>query len=216
MRIFKCYSAGPDLFPRDLPNGNCETWDEAYQRACKSNRTISDIPEFEVITPTDADLDAWPKPARPRACLIKDLLCASQSDIVFANVTPFGGREPDSGTVVEATTCALSGGLLVLWADPLTTFAERYADADVHPESDLDEHYNLMLEQIYRWNWELHFDTSLPVFDSLSAAVQTTAEYIRAHGLHRKNLLSKLDQATANSENMPTAIKEILNASNLL
>ena len=138
MRKFKCYNAGPDLFPRTLPDGHRETWPEAQARVQALNQIISQVPEFEVVSPSNAGLEAWPEPLRPRICLYQDLLYAVGSDIIFANVTPFGGREPDSGTVVEATAAALSGSLIVLWANPLTTFAEKYANADVHPDSELD------------------------------------------------------------------------------
>ncbi len=189
-----CYSAGPGLFPRDLPDGRRETWEEAQARVRELNSIITQQPMFLAITPTNAGLERYEESFQARACLYKDLLCAVQSDITFADVTPFGGREPDAGTVVEATACALSGGLLVLWADPLTTFAEKYADADVHPDSSLDEHYNLMLEQLYRWSWQAHFGFSRPVFQSLAAAVAETATHVHTYGLQRTRLLGLLDQ----------------------
>lgn len=194
LKIYYCYSAGPGLFPRDLPNGNRETWEEAQARVKGLNAKIATIPEFQVITPSNDILEQWDEALQPRACLYKDLLHAAKSDIVFADVTPFGGREPDSGTIVEATTCALSGALLVLWMNPLTTLAERYADADVHPESDskLNVHHNLMIEQLYHWSWETHFGCVYPVFGSLDAAVDATAKMIAKHGLKRRPLLDEL------------------------
>lgn len=177
LKTYYCYSAGPGLFPRDLLDGGRETWEEAQKRVVELNSKIAAVPEFEVITPSNDELTLWDEVLQPRACLYKDLLHAVGSDIVFAGVTPLGGREPDSGTIVEATACALSGALLVLWMDPLTTLAERYADAEVHPESGskLNVHHNLMVEQLYRWSWEKHFGCSYPVFGSLDDAVRTTA-----------------------------------------
>lgn len=209
MRKFKCYSAGPDLFPRTLPDGHRETWAESERRAHTLNQIISSVPEFEVITPTNTDLNDWPENQRARVCLYKDLLLAAHSDIIFANVTPFGGREPDAGTVVEAVTGALFGGLLVLWADPLTTFAEKYADADVHPDSELDLHYNLMLEQLYYWSWEEQCYTPQPVFGSLEVAVQETARQIRDHGLFRGRLINKIN-SVAKLRNRRDAIRLLL------
>lgn len=194
---YQCYSAGPGLFPRDLPNGGREDWEEAQKRVCKLNETISNNPLFDVITPSNESLVNWPEHDRARVCMLTDMLYATRSDIVFADLTPFGGREPDSGTVVEAVACALSGGLLVLWSDPLTTFAERYRDADVHPDTELDEYYNLMIEQLYQYSWEVHFGFSRPVFDSLESAVEETAIQIENHGFERTNLLQKFDDTRA-------------------
>lgn len=214
MGVRYCYSAGPGLFPRDLPDGGRETWEEAQARVRQLNAKIAAVPEFEVITPSNDTLAQWRETLQPRACLYKDLLHATESDIVFADVTPFGGREPDSGTIVEATACALSGGLLVLWMDPLTTLAERYADADVHPDSDskLNTYHNLMIEQLYHWSWETHFGCAYPVFGSLDAAAQTTAKLIAAHGLQRKPLLSKLLECS--SHDIRKAVDTLLASAN--
>jgi len=209
-KIYNCYSAGPGLFPRDLPaEDRCETWDESEARVRALNSTIAKIPEFTVITPTNTDLDAYPKDQRARVCLRKDLYLASHCDITFADMTPFGGREPDAGTLVEAVTCALSGGLLVLWADPLTTFAEKYADADVHPDSYLDKHYNLMIEQLFYWNWEVHFGKSHPVFGSLEEAAIETGARVRRHGLKRIPLLDRINDESDSAE-MIAMVKALL------
>lgn len=194
LKAYYCYSAGPGLFPRDLPNGSRETWEEAQTRVRRLNSQIAAVPGFEVITPSNGGLTLWDEALQARACLYKDLLHAVGLDIVFADVTPFGGREPDSGTIVEATACALSGALLVLWMDPLTTLAERYADAEVHPEfgSKLNVHHNLMIEQLYHWSWEKHFGCVYPVFGSLSTAVQATAKMVAKYGLERRSLMDEL------------------------
>lgn len=197
---FLCYSAGPGLFPRDLSDGRRESWEEAQMRVRKTNEAISRHTRFKVITPSNAGLDYWPEEKRSRACMLTDLIYATRSDIVFADVTPFGGREPDSGTVVEAVACALSGGLLVLWANPLTTFAEKYRDAEVHPDSELDLHYNLMLEQLYYQSWKMHFGFSVPVFDGLESAAACTEEQIVQYGLERvTNFLLTLDNTATTS-----------------
>jgi len=207
LKTYQCYSAGPGLFPRTLPSGQRETWEEAQTRVQKLNAIISAYPCFDVITPSSAGLEDWPTAARPRVCMLTDLFYATRCDIVFADVTPFGGREPDSGTVVEAVSCALSGGLLVLWANPLTTFAERYQDAEVHPDSEMDLHYNLMLEQLFYISWEMHFGFSHPVFADLEAAVNCTGEQIQAHGLRRSNLLQALERRS--SMEISNAIKAL-------
>ena len=205
-KIYNCYSAGPGLFPRTIKTSEGtrrETWDEAERRVRALNDTINEIPEFNTITPTNTDLADYPEDQQARICLHKDLWLARNCEITFADVTPFGGREPDSGTVVEAVTAALSGNLLVLWADPLTTYAEKFADADVHPDSPLDLHYNLMLEQLYYWSWETHFGFSRPVFGSLHEAVEVTADQIDEHGLKRLPLMERIDDAS----NAPAAIR---------
>lgn len=209
-KIYDCYSAGPGLFPRDLPSEDRrETWDESEARIRALNAAIAEIPEFNVITPTNADLTAWPEEQQARACLRKDLFLASRCDITFADVTPFGGRKPDAGTIVEAVTCALSGGLLVLWANPLTTFEEKHADANVHPDSFLDKHYNLMLEQLYYWSWETQFGIAHPVFGSLKEAVAETARLVRKHGLQRVPLLDKII-TDADAPDMTKTVKALL------
>ncbi len=210
MQNYNCYSAGPGLFPRDLPKeGRRESWDESEARVRALNSTIARVPEFTVITPTNTDLASWPQDKQPRVCLRKDLWLAANCDITFADVTPFGGREPDAGTTVEAVTCALAGGLLVLWADPLTTFKEKYADADVHPDSFLDTHYNLMLEQLYYWSWETQFGLAHPVFGSLEEAAIETGAYIRKYGLRRVSLLDKVI-ADTDAPDMTKAVRALL------
>lgn len=212
MSKITCYSAGPGLFSRKLPNGEFETWDEAQARVRKQNEIISNNPLFEVITPS-SDIDAyganisWEK--RRICMLLQDLLYSKRSDVVFADVTPFGGREPDSGTVVEAVNCALSGGILVLWAEPLTTFVEKYADADVHPYSELDEHYNLMLEQLYRLSWQLHFGVAMPVFNGLEAAVAETAKQIEGHGVQTVSISDELEYAD-DKPDIVEAVKDLM------
>lgn len=209
-KIYNCYSAGPGLFPRDLPEeSRRETWDESEARVRALNSTIAKIPEFTVITPTNTDLATWPEEKQARVCLRKDLYLASHCDITFADMTPFGGREPDAGTLVEAVTCALAGGLLVLWADPLTTFAEKYADADVHPDSFLDKHYNLMIEQLFYWNWEVHFGESHPVFGSLEEAAIETGARVRRHGLKHIPLLDRVNDESDSAE-MIAMVKALL------
>ncbi len=212
MGKYMCYSAGPGLFPRDLPNGKRETWDEAQARVQKQNEIISSNPLFEVITPS-SDIDAYGADTsweKRRVCmLLQDLLYSKRSDIVFADVTPFGGREPDAGTVVEAVNCALSGGVLVLWANPLTTFAEKYADADVHPDSEFDVHYNLMLEQLYQLNWRLHFGVTSSVFSSLEEAVAETAKQVTAHGVQTISIADELDYAD-DKPNIVEAVKDLM------
>lgn len=212
MNKVKCYSAGPGLFPRDLSDGKRETWDEAQVRVRKQNEIISDNPLFEVITPS-SDIKAYGSGVsweKRRACmLLQDLLYSKRSDVVFADVTPFGGREPDSGTIVEAVNCALGGGILVLWANPLTTFAEKYADADVHPDSEFDVHYNLMLEQLYQLSWRLHFGIALPVFDSLEAAVAETAKQIEEHGVQTISIADELDRVDDKTD-VVEAVKELM------
>lgn len=207
--IYNCYSAGPGLFPRTLTDGHRETWDESEARVRALNATIAKIPEFKVITPTNTDLVAYPEEVQARVCLRKDLYLASHCDITFADVTPFGGREPDAGTLVEAVTCALSGALLVLWADPLTTFKDKYADADVHPDSFLDKHYNLMLEQLFYWSWETQFGERHDVFASLEEAARETAHRVREHGLRRIPLLDKVNDEN-DAPDMVKAVKALL------
>lgn len=53
---YQCYSAGPGLFPRDLPDGRRETWEEAQIRVRKLNEAISAHVFFEVITPSNEGL----------------------------------------------------------------------------------------------------------------------------------------------------------------
>ncbi len=208
---YKCYSAGPGLFPRDLPDGKRETWEEAQARVRAQDAIISASGIFSVITPSNAGLAQWEPQQRPRICLLTDLLYASQAPIVFADVTPMGdGAEPDSGTVVEAVTCALNGGILVLWSEPLTTFAEKYAHASIHPDSELDLHYNLMLEQLFYRSWEVHFGHHVPVFDSLKAAVAATEAQVQLHGVRRISLLDRLLNSAGSLNDVQSAVKRLL------
>lgn len=210
-KSYKCYCAGPDLFPRVLPDGSVETWEQAERRARKLNEIVNNIPEFEAITPTNTDLASYDSKIQARVCLLKDLFLASHCDIVFANTTSFCGSEPDSGTVVEAVTCALSGKLLVLWADPLRTYEEKFKRTDARPYSPLDDHNNLMLEQLFYLSWELYFGERHATFGNLVTAAKETARQIRRHGLKSPGpiLFDRLHEIGF-THDLPSVVQQLL------
>lgn len=102
------YIAGPDLFFR-------ETWPAHVARVESLCAPLGLTPIFPVpadpITGPGVTEDSDPSNASTiyRSCLE----ALSRADMVLANLTPFRGHEPDSGTVFE-TAMAVSQGKLVV------------------------------------------------------------------------------------------------------
>lgn len=102
------YIAGPDLFARD-------TWPAYVARIRALCATLKLEPVFPVppepLTGPGITTDAQPTDAIPiyRACMDQ----VRGADALLANLSPFRGSDPDSGTVWEAATAKALGKIVV-------------------------------------------------------------------------------------------------------
>ncbi len=81
---------------------------------------------FEVLTPLDTDI------AMPSAfqIAISNTELIRQCDIVLADVQPFRGTEPDSGTVFEIGYAKALGKAVVTYNNPINSYQERLEEWD--------------------------------------------------------------------------------------
>lgn len=74
----------------------------------------------EALIPLDDDV-----PARADAIFRSNLQCIVTADAVLANLNPFRGDEPDSGTCVEVGYALALGKTVIGYADDLRPLRER-------------------------------------------------------------------------------------------
>jgi len=83
MAAMKVYIAGPDVFRPDAPD-----WAEAVRAQCLALG-------FEALIPLDGDAST------PAGIYASNIEMIHAADVVVANLNPFRGVEPDSGTCFE-------------------------------------------------------------------------------------------------------------------
>jgi len=109
------YLAGPDVFRRDVLD-----WADAARQACRQLG-------FEALRPID-HLE------RAAAGIFKaNLDLIDQAHIVVANLNPFRGAEPDSGTCFELGVAVARGKPVFGYVERLHTVAQRTAHHDGQP-----------------------------------------------------------------------------------
>lgn len=135
----KLYLAGPDVFRPDAA-----AWAGQVRELCRAAG-------HEALIPLDDDL-----PATAAAIYRSNLQCIAEADAVLANLNPFRGAEPDSGTCVEIGYALALGKPVIGYADDLRPLRERlrasgpgadghWRDAAGHVVEDFDLPLNLML-----------------------------------------------------------------------
>ena len=135
----KLYLAGPDVFRPDAA-----AWAGRVRELCRAAR-------HEALIPHDDDI-----PATAAAIYRSNLQRIAAADAVLANLNPFRGAEPDSGTCVEIGYALALGKLVIGYADDLRPLRERlrasgpdadghYRDAAGHFVEDFGLPLNLML-----------------------------------------------------------------------
>lgn len=107
----KLYLAGPDVFRPDAPD-----WLRQARALCSRHG-------FEPLTPSDHDETTAPAIFRANLELIR------QADAVVANLNPFRGAEPDSGTCFELGYALALGKQAYGYAACLEPLAARVARA---------------------------------------------------------------------------------------
>lgn len=138
-RRVKLYLAGPDVFRPDA-----KVWAGRV-------RELFWAAGHEALIPLDDDI-----PATAAAIYHKNLECLAAADAVLANLNPFRGAEPDSGTCVEIGYALALGKVVIGYADDLRPLRERlrangpeadgrYRDAAGNAVEDFGLPLNLML-----------------------------------------------------------------------
>ncbi len=111
----KLYLAGPDVFRPDAA-----VWAEKVRELCHGAG-------HEALLPMDAGH------ATAVAIYRNNLRLLGEADAVLANLNPFRGAEPDSGTCVEIGIALAQGKAVIGYADDLRPLRERLRAA---PGSD--------------------------------------------------------------------------------
>ena len=135
----KLYLAGPDVFRPDAA-----AWAGQVRELCRAAG-------HQALIPLDGD-----EPATAAAIYRSNLQCIAESDVVLANLNPFRGAEPDSGTCVEIGYALALGKPVIGYADDLRPLRERlrasgpgadgrWRDAAGHVVEDFGLPFNLML-----------------------------------------------------------------------
>jgi nucleoside 2-deoxyribosyltransferase len=135
----KLYLAGPDVFRPDA-----SAWAGRVRELCRAAG-------HEALIPLDDGI-----PATAATIYRSNLQCIAGADAVLANLNPFRGDEPDSGTCVEIGYALALGKIVIGYADDLRPLHERlrasgpgadgyYRDAAGHVVEDFGLPLNLML-----------------------------------------------------------------------
>ena len=112
----RIYLAGPDVFHPDAPERGAE-----LKRLCAEYG-------FEGLFPLDNVIEAAGPLETARAIREANLELILKADAVIANLEPFRGFEPDSGTVFEVGYAVALGKQVVGYAPELRPMGERLRD----------------------------------------------------------------------------------------
>lgn len=120
----KIYLAGPDVFEKDaLAQG------EALKKLCHDFG-------FEGLFPLDNIIEEDDPAKMAEAIRVANLALIRQADIIMANLTPFRGFEPDSGTVYEVGYAEALGKPVFGYTADLSALKERLICAqELHAEA---------------------------------------------------------------------------------
>ena len=120
----KIYLAGPDVFEKD-----------ALQIG-QSLKVLCNEHGFEGLFPLDNVLEAEDPRELARQIREANIELIHQADIVMANLNPFRGIEPDSGTVYEVGFAEALGKPVFGYASDLRTMKERIIESQELSHTD--------------------------------------------------------------------------------
>lgn len=125
----KLYIAGPDVFRPDVAR-----WADAVRERCRAAG-------HEALIPLDGEERS------PEGIFRNNLRLIGEADAVLANLTPFRGQEPDSGTCVEVGYALALGKRVIGYAPALPSLRERVGTVDGQgwAVEDFGLPFNLML-----------------------------------------------------------------------
>ena len=124
----KIYLAGPDIFRPDV-----EDWIAHARETCRRHG-------FEALTPLDHG------ETEPKAILEGNLDLIRKAQIVVANLNPFRGLEPDSGTAFEMGYALALGKKLWGYIDSNEPLLERIRRIEGHPSDSQRDHDGMAIE----------------------------------------------------------------------
>ncbi|CAM5219085.1 Nucleoside 2-deoxyribosyltransferase OS=Castellaniella defragrans OX=75697 GN=HNR28_001005 PE=4 SV=1 [Castellaniella defragrans] len=146
------YLAGPDVFRPDAG-----AYGESLKAACREHG-------FEGLYPLDnAVPEGLSKQAAAAWICQANLGLIQRADIVMANLNPFRGAEPDSGTVFEVGYAAALGKPVWGYLDDTRAIARRVIHT-AHPDGRLVDEQGLEVE-----------DFGLPLNLMLACSIQVVA-----------------------------------------
>ena len=130
----RLYLAGPDVFRRDAL-----AWAEDVRRLCA---------EFghEALTPLNNDETAAERIYQSNVDLI------ARADCVVANLNPFRGEEPDSGTCVEVGMALAMSKRVVGYLGARESLVERMSKAGLLRKSATGDRLEDMLFCYFLWS----------------------------------------------------------------
>lgn len=147
-KALKVYLAGPDVFETDaLAQG------KALKKLCKSHG-------FKGLFPLDNELELNNSPHQNARMIRKaNIELIKKADIIMANLNPFRGLEPDSGTVYEVGYAMALGKVVVAYAKNRKSMLKRVQKAQKLSKNatlckdgmlieDFDLSHNLMFADI--------------------------------------------------------------------
>lgn len=142
----KIYIAGPDIFRPDVLD-----WADAVRATCAQFG-------HEALIPFDLDV------ATPEAIFQANMSLLRCADAVVANLNPFRGAEPDSGTCVEIGYALALGKQIVGYMQSSATVAERVESLQktplIHDHDQLLDQNGLSVEN---FKLPLNLMLSVPV-----------------------------------------------------
>lgn len=122
----KIYIAGPDVF---LPNA--KEVGEAHKKICEKYG-------FKGLFPLDNEISGDTKHDIAKKIAFANIDLIKECDIVVANLNPFRGKEPDSGTVWECGFGYALGKEVVYYMDDTRAYIDRFSQDEKKDGKDLN------------------------------------------------------------------------------
>ena len=120
----KIYLAGPDVFEK-----------EALEIGASLKALCNEF-GFEGLFPLDNVLEAEDPKTLAKEIRTANINLIQEADIVMANLNPFRGLEPDSGTVYEIGFAEALGKPVFSYAKDLRTMKERIVESQNLDQND--------------------------------------------------------------------------------
>ena len=125
----KIYIAGPDVFRLDWPDFARQVMGVCEQHGVTP---VFPIPADENMDQPDLEgIVTMGSPEMAREIMWECISSIHSADAVIANLSPFRGDEPDSGTVFEVATAYALGKPVVGYTTDKRAILERHPDASV-------------------------------------------------------------------------------------
>ncbi|MFZ3117750.1 MAG: nucleoside 2-deoxyribosyltransferase [Variovorax sp.] len=170
----RIYLAGPDVFFRDS--------DAIFQRLVAFCDTLG----LQGVPPSDGGIAADRRlgdEERAQRIYEGNVRLIREADGVIANLVPFRGHEPDSGTVFEVGFATALGKPVVVYGVAPGTYAERVCatvDCEAGADGVIRERANGMMVEGLGQRLNLMLTRSTEIAESAEAALVRLAERLRS------------------------------------